>query len=133
METVKKRKHSGRISYFAKRDAQTEQFASINNNSDKNRIFKMARRLKRDNVDVVGEKCVRNDDGKLTLTVDDKLKARQSHYQKFLNVEFPWNAANMGEKAPVEGPAIKITSVMVSKAISKMKSGKAAGPSRIII
>ena len=33
----------------------------------------MAKRLKRDNVHVVGKKCVRNDDGKLTLTVD-KLK-----------------------------------------------------------
>ena len=27
----------------------------------------MAKRLKQDNVDVVSEKCVRNDDGKLTL------------------------------------------------------------------
>ena len=69
----------------------------------------MAKRLKQDNVDVVGEKCVRNDDGKLTLTVNDKLKVWQSHYQKLLNVEFPWNATNMSEEAPVEGPAIKIT------------------------
>ena len=79
------------------------------------------------------KKCVRNDDGKLTLTVDDKLKPWQSHYQKLLNVEFPWNAANMSEEAPVKGPTIKITSEMVSKAISKMKSGKAAGSSGIII
>ena len=78
-------------------------------------------------------KCVRNDDRKLTLTVDDKLKAWQSHYQKLLNVEFPWNAANTSEEAPVEGPAIKITPEMASKAISNMKSGKAAGPSGIII
>ena len=39
----------------------------------------------------------------------------------------------MSEEALVEGPAIKITSEMVSKANSKMKSGKAAGPSGIII
>ena len=38
----------------------------------------------------------------------------------------------MSEEAPVEGPAIKIPQEMVSKAISKMKSGKAAGPSGII-
>ena len=49
----------------------------------------MAKRLKQDNVDVLGEKCVRNDDRKLTLTVNDKLKAWQSCYQKLLNVEFP--------------------------------------------
>ena len=37
------------------------------------------------------------------------------------------------KKILVEGSAIKITPEMVSKAISKMKSGKAAGPSGIII
>ena len=72
--------------YFTKRDAQTEQFASINNKSEKNLIFKTAKRLRQDNVDVAGEKCVRNDDGKLTLTVDDELNAWQSHYQNLLNV-----------------------------------------------
>ena len=132
-EYLKTKKAAKTAVYYAKKDAQTEKFSSINNNSDKNRIFKMAKRLKRDNVDVVGETCARNDDGKLTLSIDDKLKAWQSHYQKLLNVEFPWNAENLSEEAPVEGPAIKITSEMVSKAISKMKSGKAAGPSGIII
>ena len=58
----------------------------------------MAKRLKRDYVDVVGTKSVRNDDGKLALTVDHKQKAWQSHYQKLLNVEFPWNAANRVKK-----------------------------------
>ena len=42
------------VVYFAKRDVQTKQFASINNNSDRNRIFEMAKRLKQDNVDVFG-------------------------------------------------------------------------------
>ena len=37
------------------------------------------------------------------------------------------------EKAPVEEPVIKITPELVSEAISKMKSGKAAGPSGSII
>ena len=38
----------------------------------------------------------------------------------------------MSDVALVEGPAIKITPEMVSKAILKMKSGKAAEPSGII-
>ena len=94
---------------------------------------KKTKKIKKDNVDVFGEKCVRNDDGKLTLTLNDKLKAWQSHYQKLLNVEFPWNAANISKEAPVEGPTIKITSEIVSKASSKMKSGKTAGLSGNII
>ena len=39
----------------------------------------------------------------------------------------------MSEEAPVYGRAFKITPEMVSKAISHMKSGKAAGPSGIIV
>ena len=39
----------------------------------------------------------------------------------------------MSEEAPVEGPAIKITSEMVSKPVSKMNSGKTVGPSGIIV
>ena len=39
----------------------------------------------------------------------------------------------MSEEASVEGPEIKITPEIMSKAISKMKYGKAAGPSGIYI
>ena len=93
----------------------------------------MAKRLKRDNVDAVGEKCSWNDGGNLILTVEDKHKAWQSHYQKLLNVEFPWNASNLSDETPVEGPAFMITTEIVSKAIDKMKAGKAARPSAIVI
>ena len=65
---------------------------------------------------------------KITLAVDDKLKAWQLHYQKLLNVEFLWN-----DEPPVEGPAIKITTEMVLMAINKTKSGKAAETLGIII
>ena len=61
--------------YFAKKDAQAEQFLSINNNSDQNLTFKMAERLKRDKEDIVGGKCTQSEKVKLTLSVDDKFKA----------------------------------------------------------
>ena len=119
--------------YIAKRDAQTEQFGDINNNSDKNRIFQLAKKLKRENADIVGEKCVRNDEGLLALTIDEKLKAWQAHYDKLLNEEFPWNPDTLSDDPPVQGPAIYITPDMVENAMSKMKCGKSSGPSGIII
>ena len=67
------------------------------------------------------------------MTVEDKRKAWQSHYQKLLNVEFPWNASNLNDETPAEGPAFIITTEIVSKAINKMKAGKAARPSGIAI
>ena len=59
------------------------------------------------------------------MTVDDKLKALQPHYQSLLNVEFLWNASNLSDEPPVEGPAVKNATEMVSKAINKQKAGKA--------
>ena len=45
--------------------------------------------MKQDNTDIVGEKCIWNVEGKLALSIDDKLKAWQSHYDHLLNEEFP--------------------------------------------
>ena len=51
------------------------------------------------------------------------------HYERLLNVEFDWDPDHLSKEPPLEGPPIPITIDMVKKAISKMKSGKAAGPS----
>ena len=50
-----------------------------------------------------------------------------------LNIEIPWNVPNLSDEPPVERPAVKIAAEMVTKAINKMKAGKAAGSSGIII
>ncbi|MEW8582762.1 MAG: reverse transcriptase domain-containing protein [Candidatus Thiodiazotropha endolucinida] len=49
-----------------------------------------------------------------------------------MNVEFDWDPAHLSDEPPVEGPPIPITLDMVKKATSKMKIGKAAGPSGIV-
>ena len=94
-EYLKTKKSAKTVVYFENGEAQTEQFVSINSNSDINYIFKMVKSLKRGNVDAVGEKWVRNDNEK---------QAWQSHHQKLLNVEFLWNAANMSEWVKPQKP-----------------------------
>ena len=59
------------------------------------------------------------------------MQAWREHYERLLNVEFPWNPEDLSEESPVEGPSEPITLEMITKAISKMASGKAAGPSGI--
>ena len=88
-EYLKTKKSAKTVVYFENGETQTEQFVSINSNSDVSYIFKMVESLKRGNVDAVGEKCVRND--------NEKLAWQSHHHQKLLNVEFLWNAANMSE------------------------------------
>ena len=88
--------------------------------------------MKRDNQDVMGEKPVKNDVGQLSLDEEAKNAAWKEHYERLLNVEFPWNPEDLSEANPVEGPNEPITLEMITKAISKMASGKAAEPSGIV-
>ena len=88
--------------------------------------------MRRDNQDVMGEKPVKNDAGQLSLDEEAKRAAWKEHYERLLNVEFPWNPEDLSKESPVEGPSEPITLEMITKAISKMASGKAAGPSGIV-
>ena len=80
----------------------------------------------------MGEKPVKNDAGQLSLDQEAKRAAWKEHYERLLNVEFPWNPEDLSKESPVEGPSEPITFEKTTKAISKMASGKAAGPSGIV-
>ena len=88
--------------------------------------------MRRDNQDVMGQKPVKNDAGQLSLDKEAKIAAWKEHYERLLNVEFPWNPEDLSKESPVEGPSDPITLEMITKAISKMASGKAARPSGIV-
>ena len=76
--------------------------------------------MRRDNQDVMGEKPVKNDAGQLSLDEESKKEAWKEHYERLLNVEFPWNPEELSEESPVEGPSEPITLEMITKAITKM-------------
>ena len=95
-------------------------------------VYRLAKQMHRDNQDVMGEKPVKNDAGQLSLDEEAKKEAWREHYERLLNVEFPWNPEDLSEESPVEGPSKPITLEMITKAISKMASGKAARPSGIV-
>ena len=94
-------------------------------------VYRLAKQMHRDNQDVMGEKPVKNDTGQLSLDEESKKEAWKEHYERLLNVEFPWNPEDLSEESPVEGPSEPITLEMITKAITKMASGKAARPSGI--
>ena len=119
-----------RAVWLAKSDADKAEFAKVSPNDSS--IFKLAKQMDRSNQDVVGEICIRDDHGKLALSDDEKMEAWVEHYARLLNVEFDWPSDLLPEVPPVEGPPPPVTTKMVSDAIEKMKSGKAAGPSGIV-
>ena len=74
------------------------------------------------------DKCIKDDNGNLAFDDKSKLAAWKSHYEKLLNIEFPWDSSTLFEEQPYEDPPIRITTKKVSKALTKMKKGNAAGP-----
>ena len=110
-----------------------EKFSQLESSDGKNFIFKLAKRMKRETQDIVGDKCVKNDEGCLTYNDSAKVKARKSYYERLLNVEFMWSSDSFSDLNPKIGPPLYITEEMISKGIAKMKTGKAAGPSGIVI
>ena len=80
---------------------------------------------------MVGDKCVKDDSGNLSFDSEAKKVAWKQHYEQLLNEEFSWNPEDLTAD-PVVGPPIHIDVEMVVKAITKMKTGKAAGPSGIV-
>ena len=89
--------------------------------------------MKHENQGTVGDKCAKNDERCLTYSDSTELKAWKSHYERLLNVEFMWNSDSLPDLEKKIGPPLYITEEMISKAIAKMKTGKAAGPSGIVI
>ena len=96
-------------------------------------VYRLAKQMRRDNQDVMGEKPGKNDAGQLSLDEESKKeRAWKEHYKCLLNVEFPWNPEDLSEESPIEGPSKPITLEMITKAVTKMASGKAARPSGIV-
>ena len=59
--------------------------------------------MKKTNQDVVGEKCIRNDEGNLASTEEKKKLAWKSHYEKLLNTEFDWDRDNFVRSSSSRG------------------------------
>ena len=89
-------------------------------------IFHLTNQMRKENVDVVGDKAVKNDTGEMSMSEEAKQNAWVEHYERLLNVEFDWNPDRLSNEPLLEGLTIPITIDMVKKAISKMKSGIAA-------
>ena len=117
--------------HHARQEADNKVFKNIDPKSSE--VYHHVNQFKRENADVVGDKPVKNDAGEMSMSEDSKQKAWFEHYQRLLNVEFDWDPDHLSYQPPVEGPPIPITTDMVKKAISRMKAGKASGPSGIVV
>ena len=126
------KRRAKRAVYEARTESERKKFGNIENRDDqKQEVFRIAKTMVKDNRDIIGEQCIRNDDGVLAVTEEDKKVAWKSYYEGLLNTENQWDRKDLSEVDPVISAAIDIDKDMVRKAIKKMKIRKAAGPSGV--
>ena len=92
----------------------------------------IATQMDRANQDISGESCLRNHAGELAILDNDKLKAWFENYARLLNVEIDWPSKKLPKTASIAGQPPEVSREMICMALSKMKCGKAAGPSGIV-
>ena len=85
-------------------------------------LYRLAQKMQRDNQDVIGEKSVENDACQLALKEEAKKAFWMEHNKHRLNVEFQCNQEDLSDQSK------PITFTMITKAITKIASGTAAGP-----
>ena len=54
-------------------------------------IFHLPNQMRKENVDVVGDKPVKNDAREMSLREEAKQNAWAEHYERLLSVEFDWD------------------------------------------
>ena len=88
--------------FAAKKKVEKEKMKDID--TDTHIIYHIAKHIKQKNKDILGEKCIRNDNGVLAFNEEDKKKAWKQHYQRLLNVEFPSREEDLSTEYSALGP-----------------------------
>ena len=65
-----------------------KKFGDLNSTEQHNLIFNMALKIKVDNKDIIGEKCVKDQEESMAFGSNLKAKIWQRNYSNLLNVEF---------------------------------------------
>ena len=90
-------------------------------------VLKIATRMVKTNQDIICEQFIRNDDGALVFSDEDKKIAWKSYQEKLLNTDFAWEKNTLSQADTVSGVPCFRDRDMVRESISELKNRKAAG------
>ena len=96
-------------------------------------VFKVAKQIVQKNKDVVGTGCIKDKAGKLATEDADIKAVWKDYFDQLLNEEFDWCREGLEKTDEVCGPSERITVSEVREALGKSKSGKAAGPTGVLV
>ena len=86
------KKVAKRREFAAKKKVEKEKIKDIETDTH---IYCIAKQMKQENKNIVGEKCIRDDNGVLAFNEEEKKEVWKQHYQRLLNVEFPWREEDL--------------------------------------
>ena len=96
-----------------------------------NKVFKLAKSMKKDGKDDEGGRCIRVSDGRLNFSEKDRGKVWKEHMERIMNQENKWDQNVKAEL--MEGPVESVSREEVVKGIREMKVGKATGLSEVCV
>jgi len=120
-----------KVVYKAQEGERRKLVEKIEEEDGKSNVFRVAKQMREKNRDIVGDGCIKDDEGKVVVEQDGLQEVWRKHFEKLLNEEFDWDKSGLPVEHEVSGPAEEITVNEVRAAIAKMKCGKAAGPSGV--
>jgi hypothetical protein len=83
----------------------------------KGNMFRVVKQMVAKNRDVVGDGCIKDEDGKVVVDQDRLKDVWRRYFEKLLNEEFDWDRDSLKAGQAVSGPAEKITTSEVRDAI----------------
>ena len=112
----------------AKRLAWTDWSNGLHTTEGKQKMFKVAKQIRKDKKDIVGSNYIRDTDGTIKIDEQEAAERWRGYFEVLLNEE---NANVIEDEEMVLGPIKQIELDEINTALSFMKSDKAAGPSAV--
>ena len=88
--------HLQTCGHHARHEADKVVYEGIDHKSSD--IFRLANQMRKENVDVVDDKPVKNDTGEMSMSEKAKKNAWAEHYERLLNVEFDWDPDHLSNE-----------------------------------
>jgi hypothetical protein len=126
------KKTAQRVIAKAQSDERQKFGEMLESEDGKGNLFKVAKQMVKENKDVVGVGCVKDNDGKIVVEETEVKEVWRKYFEKLMNEEFDWNRDSLDSVDAVSGPAELLSVGEIKVAIAKAKSNKAAGPSGVV-
>ena len=87
-------------------------------------VFVIVKKMVKTNQGIIGEQCIRNDDGVLAVTYEDKKMAWKSYHEKLFNTGFVWDRNILSQVNTVSSVPHFIDNGMIRESNSQMRNRK---------